>query len=226
MEYRVLVVEDDRAISGFLQMELAHEGCKVETAFDGRQALELALGGQYDIILLDIMIPYINGVEVCKRIREKSAVPIIMLTAKSDVSDKVLGLDTGANDYLTKPFEIEELFARMRAVTRTAAPVESDRLTCKNVVMDRVRHTVEVNEKEVALTKREFDLLEQFLLNKDIVLTRDRLLQNVWEFDYIGDSNVVDVTIRHLRAKLGDKDGEIISTVRGFGYITREKTNG
>ncbi len=226
MDYRVLVVEDDRSISGFLQMELAHEGCKVETAFDGRQALEMALAGQYDVILLDIMIPYINGVEVCKRIREKNAVPIIMLTAKSDVSDKVLGLDSGANDYLTKPFEIEELFARMRAVTRTAAPGEADRLCCKNVVMDRVRHTVEVNEKEVTLTKREFDLLEQFLLNKDIVLTRDRLLQNVWEFDYIGDSNVVDVTIRHLRSKLGDKDGEIISTVRGFGYITREKTNG
>ncbi|MEG0777603.1 MAG: response regulator transcription factor [Oscillospiraceae bacterium] len=222
MDYKVLVVEDDKSIREYLQMELAHEGCKVTIAADGREALDKALNNSFDIILLDIMLPYVNGVEVCRKIREKSAVPIIMLTAKGDVSDKVLGLDSGANDYLTKPFEIEELFARMRAATRALGQAETNCLSCKNLTMSMDTHTVTVGENEVTLTKREFDLLEQFLLNKNLVLSRDKLLQNVWEYDYIGDSNVVDVTVKNLRTKLGDKDGELISTVRGYGYAMKE----
>ncbi|MEG1317050.1 MAG: response regulator transcription factor [Oscillospiraceae bacterium] len=222
MDYKVLVVEDDKSIREYLQMELAHEGCKVTIAADGREALDKALNNSFDIMLLDIMLPYVNGVEVCRKIREKSAVPIIMLTAKGDVSDKVLGLDSGANDYLTKPFEIEELFARMRAATRALGQAETNCLSCKNLTMSMDTHTVTVGENEVTLTKREFDLLEQFLLNKNLVLSRDKLLQNVWEYDYIGDSNVVDVTVKNLRTKLGDKDGELISTVRGYGYAMKE----
>lgn len=223
MDYKVLIVEDDKSIREYLQMELSHEGCTVTEASDGRIALEKALSSEFDIILLDIMLPYVNGVEVCRKIREKSSVPIIMLTAKGDVSDKVLGLDSGANDYLTKPFEIEELFARMRAATRNSGSSEEKKLCCKNLEMCLETHRVTICGREVNLTKREFDLLEQFLMNKNLVLSRDRLLQNVWEFDYIGDSNVVDVTVRNLRTKLGDRDGALIATVRGYGYTMREE---
>ena len=223
MDYKVLVVEDDKSIREYLQMELSHEGCAVTLAADGRQALEKMQPNDFDLVLLDLMLPYINGVEVCRRIRETSSVPIIMLTAKGDVSDKVLGLDSGANDYLTKPFEIEELFARMRAATRKNEPAaEGSKLCCRNLEMCLETHRVSVDGNPVNLTKREFDLLEQFLINKELALSRDRLLQNVWEFDYIGDSNVVDVTVRNLRTKLGEKAGGLITTVRGYGYVIRE----
>lgn len=168
-----------------------------------------------------IMIPFLNGIEVCKRIREFSNIPIIMLTAKSDVSDKVIGLDSGANDYITKPFDIEELFARIRVTTRDQLEEQTKKLMAEGIAMNIETHEIICNGKNVNLTKKEFGLLEQLLLNKGIVMSRSRLLQTVWDYDYFGDSNVVDVTIKHMRIKLGDNQNKIISTVRGYGYVIR-----
>ncbi len=217
----VLIVEDEKQIACFIKMELEHEGYTAIIACDGREAIEKVKTIQFDIILLDIMIPFINGIEVCKRIREFSNIPIIMLTAKEDISDKVIGLDSGANDYITKPFDIEELFARMRVVTRVQNVEQTKKLTADGIVMDIETHEIICNDKSVELTKKEFDVLEQLLRNKGIVMSRSRLLQTVWDYDYFGDSNVVDVTIKHMRIKLGDNQHRIISTVRGYGYVIR-----
>lgn len=194
----VLIVEDEQQIACFIKMELEHEGYMALIAIDGREAIEKVKTIQFDIILLDIMIPFINGIEVCKRIREFSNIPIIMLTAKEDISDKVIGLDSGANDYITKPFDIEELFARMRVVTRVQNVEQTKKLTADGIVMDIETHEIICNDKKVELTKKEFDVLEQLLCNKGIVMSRSRLLQTVWDYDYFGDSNVVDVTIKHM----------------------------
>ena len=221
MDYKVLIVEDERQIASFIKMELEHEGCTATIAEDGRKGLIEIQNNNYDVVLLDIMLPFINGIEVCKRIREFSKVPIIMLTAKDEISDKVTGLDSGANDYVTKPFDIEELFARIRAVTRVQSLNKSKCLSAQNLHMNLETHEVIYCDKVIDLTKKEFDLLQELLLNKDIVMSRDRLLQKVWDYDYLGDSNVIDVTIKHLRAKLGDSDNKIINTIRGYGYIIR-----
>lgn len=221
MNYKILIVEDERQIASFIKMELEHEGCAATIAEDGRKGLIEIKNNNYDVVLLDIMLPYINGIEVCKRIREFSQVPIIMLTAKDEISDKVTGLDSGANDYVTKPFDIEELFARIRAVTRVQSLNKSKRLSAQNLHMNLETHEVIYCDKVIDLTKKEFDLLQELLLNKDIVMSRDRLLQKVWDYDYLGDSNVIDVTIKHLRMKLGDSDNKIINTIRGYGYIIR-----
>lgn len=221
MDYKVLIVEDERQIASFIKMELEHEGCTATIAEDGRKGLIEIQNNNYDVVLLDIMLPFINGIEVCKRIREFSKVPIIMLTAKDEISDKITGLDSGANDYVTKPFDIEELFARIRAVTRAQSLNKSKCLSTQNLHMNLETHEVIYCDKVIDLTKKEFDLLQELLLNKDIVMSRDRLLQKVWDYDYLGDSNVIDVTIKHLRAKLGDSDNKIINTIRGYGYIIR-----
>lgn len=177
----------------FIEMELTHEDYKVDIAYDGRGALEKVENTEYQLILLDIMIPGLNGIEVCRRIRQFSCVPIIMLTAKSDVSDKVLGLDVGANDYLTKPFAIEELLARIRVYEREKL-VESkfDEIKVKDIVMDNKTHQVGGLAEKLNLQK-EYDLLKKLLINKNIVLTRERLIEDVWGYDYVGDTNVVDV---------------------------------
>ncbi|MDO5522047.1 MAG: response regulator transcription factor [bacterium] len=222
MNYKVLIVEDEKQIAGFVQMELEHEGCQVIVADDGMTALTMAKEENFDVIILDLMIPFINGLEVCRRIREFSQVPIIMLTAKSDIKDKVTGLDCGANDYMTKPFDIEELFARIRAVTRSGQTVKSKSLMAAGITMQLDTHEVTCDEKLIELSKKEFDLLEQLLVNAGIVMSRERLLEKVWDFDYFGDSNVVDVTIKHLRKKLGDQENKRISTVRGYGYVIRK----
>ena len=223
MKERVLIIEDEKQSAKFIKMELEHEGCIVVAANDGREGLEKAKEEDFDVILLDLMIPYINGLDVCRRIRKFSQVPIIMLTAKDDISDKVIGLDSGANDYMIKPFDIEELFARIRAVTRKNKSTHTNYYTAAGLTMNIETHEVSRNGSFIELTKREFDLLEEFLINKGIVLSRDRLVQNVWGYDYFGDSNVVDVTIKHLRTKIGDDaDNKIITTVRGYGYMIRE----
>jgi len=218
---KVLIVEDEKQIACFIKMELEHEGYMATIASDGREAIEKVKTITFDVILLDIMIPFLNGIEVCKRIREFSNIPIIMLTAKSDVSDKVIGLDSGANDYITKPFDIEELFARIRVTTRDQLEEQTKKLMAEGIAMNIETHEIICNGKNVNLTKKEFGLLEQLLLNKGIVMSRSRLLQTVWDYDYFGDSNVVDVTIKHMRIKLGDNQNKIISTVRGYGYVIR-----
>jgi len=222
-DFKILLVEDEKQMAMFVEMELHHEGYIVDKACDGREGLNLAEKNEYNLILLDIMMPGINGIEVCRRIRKSSMVPIIMLTAKSDISDKVLGLDVGANDYLTKPFAIEELLARIRVYQRNR-PISNntDEIKVKDVVMDNKTHNVKRNGRSIELTKKEYDLLEMLLINKNVVLTRAQLIEKVWGYDYMGDTNVVDVFIRYLRSKIDDGfEDKLITTIRGVGYIVK-----
>ena len=222
---RILIVEDEEAIARFLELELRHEGYEVGKAADGRTGLELALHGGYDLVLLDIMLPELSGMEVIRRLRRESSVPVIMLTARDTVMDKVAGLDMGADDYITKPFAIEELLARIRtALRKRSGHDRNDRLlTCGPLVMDVARHQVTCCGQDVELTGREFDVLKLLLDNQQIVLSRETFLTKVWGYDYMGETNVVDVYIRYLRSKLDDAYGlELIHTVRGVGYVLRE----
>ena len=222
---RILIMEDDKQISRFLQLELVHEGYLVETESDGRIGLEKIQTGSFDLILLDIMLPGISGMEVCRRVRQGSAVPIIMLTAKDDVTSKVMGLDLGADDYITKPFAIEELLARIRVVLRRKVTVNTQKLGLGDVQMDLEGCRVTRNGSLVELTRKEFELLEYMLKNKEIVLSREQILERVWGYDYSGDTNVVDVYIKYLRTKLDDAySRKYIHTVRGFGYVLKEET--
>ncbi|MCJ8173853.1 response regulator transcription factor [Clostridium botulinum] len=223
--FKILLVEYEEQMSMFIEMELTHEGYKVDIVYDGREALEKVENTEYQLILLDIMIPGLNGIEVCRRIRQFSCVPIIMLTAKSGVSDKVLGLDVGANDYLTKPFAIEELLARIRVYEREKlVKSKFDEVKVKEIVMDNKTHQVWRSGREIELTKKEYDLLEKPLINKNIVLTRERLIEEVWGYDYVGDTNVVDVFIRYLRSKIdNDSKEKLITTIRGVGYVIKDK---
>ena len=222
---RILIVEDEEAIARFVELELRHEGYSVGKAGDGRTGLELALSGGYDLVLLDIMLPELSGMEVIRRIRRESSIPVIMLTARDTVMDKVSGLDMGADDYITKPFAIEELLARIRSALRKHPRQEqaAQLLTCGPVAMDVARHQVTCAGNPVDLTSREFDVLKLMLENQQIVLSRDTFLAKVWGYDYVGETNVVDVYIRYLRSKLDDVCGrELIHTVRGVGYVLRE----
>ncbi|MEX5285070.1 response regulator transcription factor [Selenomonas sputigena] len=224
---KIFIVEDERRIARFLQMELEHEGFLTEAEDNGRRAYERIVQDHYDLVLLDIMLPEMDGLEVCRRVREISDVPIIMLTAKDDVEDKVSGLDIGADDYITKPFAIQELFARIRAALRVhRANEEGNReervLAVKDLVLYPGRYEVRVKGELVELTKKEYSLLEYMLRNKPNVLTRDQILQEVWGYDYVGDTNVVDVYIRYLRAKIDERfDDKYIYTVRGVGYAVK-----
>lgn len=223
---KILIIEDEVKIARFLELELGHEGYTVDQAHDGRDGLNKALQNEYDLVVLDIMLPSMNGIEVLRKIRQSSDIPIIMLTAKDEVMDKVVGLDMGADDYITKPFAIEELLARIRAalkrrITRNdAAKV----LRSNDLSLDLDRYTVTYANEPVELTKREFDLLKYLLENKNIVLTREKLLETVWGFDYLGDTNVVDVYIRYLRSKIDEKHNrKIIHTIRGVGYSIKDE---
>ncbi|HTC30415.1 MAG TPA: response regulator transcription factor [Candidatus Acidoferrum sp.] len=219
--FKVLVVEDDAAISRVLQLELEHEGYEVDSARDGLEGLEKALK-EPDLVILDLMLPRMDGLEVCRRIRAKSKVPIIMLTAKDRVPDRVSGLDLGADDYLTKPFATEELLARVRARLRERAP-QSNVIRYHDVIMDRDRHEVSRAGKPIALTAKEYALLEYLLLHRNKVHTRDELFNGVWGSDFLGDSNLIDVYIRYLRGKIDEGfDEKLITTVRGVGYTIRD----
>lgn len=227
--YRVLIVEDERRIARFLQMELEHEGMSTAIEDNGRRAYERIMQENYDLILLDVMLPDMDGFTICRKVRELSQVPIIMLTAKDDIDDKVQGLDIGADDYITKPFATPELLARMRVVLRRqesqreAREAQEEILSVKNLTMYPARHEVKVEAVPVELTKKEYDLLEYLLRNKRTVLTRDQILSNVWDYDYMGDTNVVDVYIRYLRQKLDDRFQEkYIHTMRGVGYVIKD----
>lgn len=226
---RVLIVEDERRIARFLQMELEHEGMSAAIENNGRRAYERIIQEDYDLILLDVMLPDMDGFTICRKVRELSQVPIIMLTAKDDIDDKVQGLDIGADDYMTKPFATPELLARMRVVLRRRQMGEGQKdsqeevLSVKNLAMYPARHEVKVGSAPVELTKKEYDLLEYLLRNKRNVLTRDQILSNVWDYDYMGDTNVVDVYIRYLRQKLDDRFQEkYIYTMRGVGYVIKD----
>lgn len=223
-DYKILIIEDEKPIARFLELELKHEGYDVDVVYDGREGLKKIESVDYDLVLLDIMLPGLNGIEVCRRVRQFSSVPIIMLTAKDDISDKVMGLDIGADDYMTKPFAIEELLARIRVIKRkSASNKDTKRLRIGDLTMDIDTHQVVRSGKFIELTKKEYDLLECLLNNKGIVLTRDQLLDRVWGYDYEGDTNVVDVYIRYLRSKIDDEyEAKYINTVRGVGYVVKE----
>jgi two-component system response regulator ArlR len=219
--HKILIVEDDAQILRVLELELKHEGYEVETARDGLAGLERALK-EPDLVVLDLMLPKLDGMEVCARIRAKSNVPIIMLTAKDRVPDRVAGLDRGADDYLTKPFSIDELLARIRARLRDRVPHENV-LSVKDLIMDRDRHEVQRAGKSVQLTAKEYALLEYLLLHRNKVHTRDELFNGVWGSDFLGDSNLIDVYIRYLRGKIDDGyDDKLIQTVRGVGYALKD----
>ncbi len=222
---KVLFIEDDQGIAGLVELELKHEGYDVELAADGRIGLDRALEQTWDIILLDVMLPGISGLEVCRRIRAESRVPIIMVTAKGAVSDRIAGLDFGADDYLVKPFAIEELMARMRGLMRRASYGSEGNavLRLANLEMNLETRQVVRDGAAIQLTPREFALLQFFLENRAHVLSRDTILRNVWGYDFTGETNVVDVYVRYLRAKIDDGHAQpLLHTVRGVGYTLKE----
>ncbi len=224
MSAHILIVEDEVRLARFLELELDHEGYAVTCAADGRSGLDAARSGDFDLILLDVMLPGLNGLEVLRRLRGEKDVPVILLTARDSVMDKVSGLDMGANDYITKPFSIEELLARIRAALRTgaAAAKKTAVLRCGDLTLDPARHTAAYGGAALQLTYKEFLLLQTLLENRDIVQTRDALLERVWGYDYAGETNVVDVYIRYLRQKIDDRFGvKLIHTVRGLGYVIK-----
>ena len=223
----ILIVEDEKKIARFLELELKHEGYDVLTAFDGRSGLDTALEADPDLLILDLMLPELSGIEVCRRLRHSSDVPIIMLTAKDDVSDKVMGLDMGADDYVTKPFAIEELLARIRVALKKRRAKDMQKpdgqdhvLKSGCVSIDTASWQVHVREEPVALTRKEFDTLRYLMEHRGTAVTRDQLMNEVWGYDYIGDSNIVDVYIRYLRHKIDDQYGiKTIHTIRSVGYL-------
>ena len=228
METRILIIEDEEKIARFLELELNHEGYATEKASDGRTGLDKALEGHFDLIVLDVMLPELNGFEVLRRLRKTSSVPVIMLTARDAVMDKVAGLDGGADDYMTKPFAIEELLARIRLILKKQTKVVTEKpehaLSCNKLVMDPDAYEVRYDGELVELTHREFELLKVLLENKNIVVNRDTLLQKVCGYDYMGETNLVDVYVRHIRNKLDEKyDGKMIKTVRGVGYVIKDE---
>lgn len=255
---RILIVEDEEKIARFVALELEHEGYQVEHAADGRTAVDLALERDYDLILLDVLLPQLNGMEVLRRVRKHKDVPVIMVTARDAVMDKVAGLDAGADDYLTKPFAIEELFARIRVAlkrseavraasgvggagtgegatgagtaatspasdsAKTSAVPSPAVLTVGSVALDPDRREVIVGSSTIVLTAREFDVLALLMAHAGTVLTRERIAHEALGYEYVGDTNNVDVHIAHLRAKIEDAGGaRIIQTVRGVGYVCR-----
>jgi two-component system response regulator ArlR len=225
MGAKILLIEDEEKLARFVELELSYEGYRVTKAFDGRRGLELAESGEFDLVLLDIMLPELSGMEVLRRIRRKSSIPVIMLTARDSIEDKVAGLDRGADDYLTKPFAIEELLARIcTALRKKTIGTESSVLSASRVRLDVARRTVTVDDVPVELTKREFDLLHCLLKNKGIVLSRDTLMDHVWDYDFDGETNAVDVYIRFLRSKIDEAFGiKLIHTVRGVGYVIKDE---
>ena len=217
----VLIVDDEPQIIDFLQMGFVYEGFQVFVATTGPEAVQVAREQQPDIIILDIMLPGCDGLEVTRQVRRGQDVPIIMLTAKDEIDDRVTGLDCGADDYLTKPFAFRELMARTRAVLRRRGNNIADLLSFQDVVLDRGTRLVTLREQPVDLTPREFSLLELFLMHPRQVLSRDIILSRVWGYDYEGDDNIVEVYVRHLREKLRDNPPKLLQTVRGIGYALR-----
>lgn len=228
MARKILLIEDEEKIARFIELELKHEGYAVQKAFNGREGLEAAESGEYDLILLDVMLPELNGLEVLRRLRRTSDVPVIMLTARDAVMDKVSGLDAGADDYITKPFAIEELLARIRVIFKKRAGdrQSAHRISVCGVTMDVDRHEVTYQDKVIELTNREYELIHTLMINKNIVMDREKLMNAVCGYDYIGETNIIDVYVRYIRAKIDDRFGvKLIHTVRGVGYMIKEEAN-
>lgn len=222
---RILIIDDDRNSVRFLELELCHEGYSVEKAYDGVSGLQLAQEKPFDLIILDIMMPGMDGMEVLRRLRLTKTTPVIMLTAKDSVSDKVKGLDTGADDYLTKPFAIEELLARIRVLLKkhgNDGDREPQEIRLGNLTVNCSTRSVTYGSAPIQLTKREFDLLVYLLRNCNVVCTRDRLMEKVLGYAFRGETNLVDVYIRYLRNKIDYRfDIDLIRTIRGVGYIIK-----
>ena len=224
---KILIVEDEEKIARFLELELQHEGYGVEKAVNGREGLDKALTGAYALMVLDVMLPELNGFEVLRRLRKSSDMPVIMLTARDTVMDKVAGLDGGADDYMTKPFAIEELLARIRLALKKRKGVSTvqaeNQLSCRGLTMDIQRYEVTYAGNKIELTHREFELLKVLLENRNIVISRDTLLEKVCGYDYLGETNIIDVYVRYLRSKLDDVyQVKWVQTVRGVGYVIRD----
>ena len=224
MKPKILLVEDEEKLAKFIEMELGYEGYEVTVANDGLTGLMAARDSEPDLVLLDWMMPGLSGVEVCRRLRSTGfKEPVILLTAKDDVSDRVAGLDAGADDYVVKPFSIEELLARVRAHLRRNQPQEVDTLQFQDLTLNRKTREVKRGGRSIELTAKEFDLLEYLISHPRQVLTRDRILEEVWGYDFMGDSNIIEVYIRYLRLKLeAESEKRLIQTVRGVGYVLKD----
>ena len=224
MESHILVVEDEAKLAQFIELELKYEGYGVSVANDGLAGLTAARESNPDLVILDWMLPGISGLEICRRLRlTGNKVPIILLTAKDDVEDRVAGLDAGADDYVVKPFSVEELLARVRAHLRRNQEQDSDLLEFADLRLNRGTREVFRGNRSVELTAKEFDLLEYLLSHPRQVLTRDQILERVWGYDFMGDSNIIEVYVRYLRLKLeAEQEKRLIQTVRGVGYVLRE----
>lgn len=232
MNEHILIVEDEEKLARFVELELLHEGYQVSKSSNGREALAMAVAGYFDLILLDIMLPGLNGLEVLRRLLQDHPTPVILLTARDAVMDKVAGLDAGAVDYITKPFAIEELLARIRVAIKlhrnfnkgTVPEAEDSLLRWGHLTLNEKKHQVTYDNHQISLTNREFQMLKVLLENQDIVLTRDVLLERVCGYDYVGETNVVDVYIRFLRSKIDQVfQVKMIQTIRGVGYVIKSE---
>ncbi len=224
MSERILVIEDEERIASFLKRGLIYEGYRVDVAYDGPSGLSMARENPPDLVLLDWMLPGLDGIEVCRRLRKAGDVPILMLTAKEDVADRVAGLDAGADDYLVKPFDFDELLARMRALFRRAQPASRPEvMRFADLELDTGTHRARRGDRHIDLTAKEYELLELFMRNPRRVLTRELIFDRVWGYDFGGESNIIEVYVRYLRQKTEDEgEARVIHTVRGVGYVLRE----
>ncbi|MEG8947907.1 response regulator transcription factor [Rosettibacter firmus] len=222
---RILIIEDEKKVASFIKKGLEEEFFTVDIAYDGKKGLELATVEEYDLIILDIMIPYIDGLTLTKELRKRKInTPILLLTVKDSVSDKVEGLDAGADDYLTKPFAFEELTARVRALLRRNEILKSNILTAADLKLDLITHTVFRGNKEIYLTQKEFSILEYLLRNKNRIVTRTKLIEHVYDYHFDTETNVIDVYINKLRAKIDqDYEKKLIHTIRGSGYMIKDE---
>lgn len=223
---RILLAEDEKDLNDIIRQKLTSDGYSVDSCFDGEEAIDILSYTDYDAIILDIMMPRADGFAVLKTLRDLGkTTPVLFLTAKDSVADKVKGLDSGANDYLVKPFSFEELTARIRAMTRTSFGSVSNLLTVADLTLDTTQHTVKRGGKELSLSAKEYALLEYLMYNKGIIISREKIENHIWNFDYEGGTNVVDVYISYLRKKIDDgQENKLIHTVRGRGYVLREET--
>lgn len=223
MTARILIIEDDEAILTFLRRGLSYDGYQVDVAMDGQTGLLVAWDNPPDLVVLDWMLPGMDGLEVCRRLRQRGRVPILMLTAKDTVSDRVQGLDAGADDYMVKPFNLDELLARIRALLRRTRPNRPEVYEFDDLVLDTGARQARRGERVIQLTGKEYELLEFFMRHPRQVLTREMIYEEVWGYDFGGDSNIIEVYIRYLRQKLeGDDEPRLIHTMRGMGYVLRE----
>ena len=226
MAERILVVEDEAKIAGFIRRGLTYEGYEVDVAYDGEEALSKVRENPPEVVVLDVMLPRMDGLEVCRRLRAFSLVPVLMLTARDAVKDRVAGLDSGADDYLVKPFALDELLARIRALLRRQKKPQGEPqiFTFADLTLNPGTRQVWRRKREIQLTAKEYDLLEMFVRHPQQVLTRDQIYERIWGYDFGGESNIIEVYIRYLRAKL-EAEGEVrlIQTIRGVGYALREE---